>query len=130
MNANEENKTSGIPQSSASKPMDSKRDVESSPDPKTEQDFPGYPHYPSKENNMGEDSGQHRVDAKLEESITGPNASGVDQRFRSGNAQSSEASQAEGSSTDLAALDGKNDEIGVRQNVSDEDLNVNKATSG
>ena len=32
-----------------SKPMDSKREVENSNDEKTDQDFPGYPHYPAKD---------------------------------------------------------------------------------
>jgi hypothetical protein len=41
MNRNEENnQSSNIPESTSSKPMDSKRDVEQSPDEKTDQDFP------------------------------------------------------------------------------------------
>jgi hypothetical protein len=85
MNSNEENKrTSHIPENNSSKPMDSKRDVEKSPDEKTDQDFPGYPHYPAKEDIMGQESGFHRVDANLEEMGGGPNASGVNQRFLAG----------------------------------------------
>src|SRR5215203_893925 len=82
MNRNEENsRGSNIPANNASKPMDSKKDVERSPDEKTDQDFPGYPHYPAKEDIMDQRTGVHRVDANLEELGTGPNASGVNQRF-------------------------------------------------
>ena len=35
-----------------SKAMDSKKEVERSNDPKTDQDFPGYPHYPAREDIM------------------------------------------------------------------------------
>src|SRR5688572_15640923 len=85
MNTNEQNKkTSHIPENNSSKPMDSKREVEKSPDEKTDQDFPGYPHYPAKEDIMDQRTGAHRVDANLEEIGTGPNASGVNQRFLAG----------------------------------------------
>ena len=41
-------RNTGIPENDPSKAMDSKREVEQSNDPKTDQDFPGYPHYPAK----------------------------------------------------------------------------------
>ncbi len=107
--------------------MDSKREVEGSPDEKIDQDFPGYPHYPAKEDIMEQDSGFHRVDANLEEMGTGPNASGVNQRFLSGQDrhqdQESVTPKAEGESDDLAAINSNNDEIGIPQNVSNEELN-------
>ena len=127
MNRNEDNKRAPhIPENDASKPMDSKRDVEQSPDQKTDQDFPGYPHYPAKEDIMGEESGFHRVDANLEDMAAGPNASGVNQRFLAGQDkhqdQDSVTPRAEGESDDLAAVNSNNDEIGIPQNVSNEDL--------
>jgi hypothetical protein len=127
MNSNEEKRTSSIPENNPSKPMDSKREVEGSPDEKIDQDFPGYPHYPAKEDIMEQDSGFHRVDANLEEMGTGPNASGVNQRFLSGQDrhqdQESVTPKAEGESDDLAAINSNNDEIGIPQNVSNEELN-------
>ena len=127
MNRNEDNKRAPhIPENDASKPMDSKRDVEQSPDQKTDQDFPGYPHYPAKEDIMGEESGFHRVDANLEDMAAGPNASGVNQRFLAGQDkhqdQESVTPRAEGENDDLAAVNSTNDEIGIPQNVSNEDL--------
>ena len=98
--------------------MDSKKDVERSPDEKTDQDFPGYPHYPAKEDIMDQRTGSRRVDANLEELGTGPNASGVNQRF-----VPNENKRA-GEGSDLAALNSTNKEIGTPQNVSDEDLNT------
>lgn len=82
MSPNEENKKpSNIPETSSSKPMDSKQDVAKSPDAKTDQDFPGYPHYPAKDDIMDQRTGSHRVDAEIENMGTGPGASGVSQRF-------------------------------------------------
>lgn len=135
MNRNEDNnRSSHIPESSSSKPMDSKRDVEQSPDEKTDQDFPGYPHYPAKEDIMSQNSSFHRVDAKLEEMGTGPNASGVNQRFLSGQEkhQEQEAAtpRAEGENDDLAAMNSANGEIGVPQNVSTEDLSSSDELPG
>ncbi|RYF84903.1 MAG: hypothetical protein EON98_07965 [Chitinophagaceae bacterium] len=127
MNRNEENNRSNIPANDPSKAMDSKREVEQSPDEKTDQDFPGYPHYPAKEDIMSQNSGFHRVDAKMEDMGAGPNASGVNQRFLAGQdkhqEQDSVTPRAEGESDDLAAVNSRNDEIGLPQNVSNEDLN-------
>ena len=127
MNRNEENKRSNdIPENNSSKPMDSKRDVEKSPDQKTDQDFPGYPHYPAKEDIMGQESGFHRVDANLEDMAAGANTSGVNQRFLAGQDknkdQDSVNPRAEGESDDLAAINSPHDEIGAPQNISNEDL--------
>lgn len=135
MNRNEEaKKDSDIPQNNPSKPMDSKREVEDSPDEKTDQDFPGYPHYPAKEDMMGQESGFHRVDANLEEMGTGPNASGVNQRFLSGQDrhqdQEAVAPKAEGESDDLAAINSTNDEIGIPQNISNEELDSDEEIPG
>lgn len=116
MNRNEEQpNNSNIPESSSTKPMDSKRDVEKSPDPKTDQDFPGYPHYPAKEDIMDQRTGSHRVDAEVEEFAAGPNASGINQRFTS--AQNNQRGE--------EPLDTRNEEIGIPQNVSNDDLNTN-----
>lgn len=117
MASNENNSRSNIPENSSSKPMDSKRDVEVSPDEKTDQDFPGYPHYPANEDIMDQRTGSHRVDADLENIGAGPNASGVNQRFVSG--QDNERSQAADLQDDA---DNRNEEIGLPQNVSNEEL--------
>jgi hypothetical protein len=127
MSRNEEdNRNTDIPENDPSKAMDSKREVENSPDEKIDQDFPGYPHYPAKEDIMSQDSGFHRVDAELEEMGTGPNASGVNQRFLAGGErhqdQESQTPKAEGENDDLAAVNSTNGEIGVPQNVANDDL--------
>jgi hypothetical protein len=146
MNRNEENqRPSNIPENNPSKPMDSKREVEDSPDEKTDQDFPGYPHYPAKEDIMDQRTGSHRVDADIENMGTGPNASGVNQRFLDGqDRQKAEqamtpqpgsgrddmqdeldikmGNEADVNSDDLAALNSADAEIGTPQNVSNEDI--------
>jgi hypothetical protein len=148
MNRNEENqRPSNIPENNPSKPMDSKREVEDSPDEKTDQDFPGYPHYPAKEDIMDQRTGSHRVDADIENMGTGPNASGVNQRFLDGqDRQKAEqamtpqpgsgrddmqdeldikmGNEADVNSDDLAALNSADAEIGTPQNVSNEDINT------
>ncbi|MDB5208396.1 MAG: hypothetical protein JWR72_3471 [Flavisolibacter sp.] len=154
MNTNEENKrTSSIPENNSSKPMDSKRDVEQSNDEKIGQDFPGYPHYPAKEDIMDQRTGSHRVDAEIENMGTGPNASGVSQRFMegqdtkraegpitpgTGNGRNKEeddlgikmGTDADVNSDDLAALDSMDAEIGTPQNVSNEDINTDMDIPG
>lgn len=138
---NDNERTNRVPENDPSKAMDSKREVENSNDAKTDQDFPGYPHYPSKEDIMDQRTGAHRVDADVENLPSGHNATGVSQRFVT--AQESETSQNErrtpmgtgdddldrvvgrdssGSDEDMAALDGSNAEMGTPQNVSNEDL--------
>jgi hypothetical protein len=141
---NEGNKN--IPEQDPSNAMDSKAEVERSGDEKTDQDFPGYPHYPGKEDIMDQRTDNHKVDMDVEKLAAGPNASGLNQRFLSGqdrqraedamtpqpgygkeNMQEDLDAQLTGregvTSDDLAALNGKNEEIGTPQNISNEDLN-------
>lgn len=73
-----------IPENDPSKAMDSKKEVEQSNDPKTDQDFPGYPHYPAKEDVMDQRSGEHRVDEDMERMSDSHNSTGVSQRFITG----------------------------------------------
>lgn len=137
-------KNTGIPDNDPSKAMDSKREVEQSNDPKTDQDFPGYPHYPAKEDIMDQRTGSHKVDMDMENLASARNATGVSQRFvRSQEAQNNTPSEnkqpadennddlgirsgteADVSDDDLAVLNSTNDEIGMPQNVSNEDLNT------
>src|SRR3954470_8379401 len=76
--ANEEKK---IAENNPSKPMDSKKEVENANDPKIEQDFPGYPHYPAKEDIMDQRTDNHRVDMDVENLPNSHNTTRVDQRF-------------------------------------------------
>lgn len=112
MVSNEERNQSNVPENNPSNAMDSGRKVENSPDEKTDEDFPGYPHYPAKEDIMDQRTGSHRVDADLENADSGQNASGVSQRFES--TQDDE--------------NARNEEIGLPQNLSNEDLG--QTTSG
>ena len=150
MNTNENNRKGAGEQDSS--PMNNKRDVERSPDEKTDQDFPGYPHYPAKEDIMDQRTGSHRVDADLENSGTGPNASGVNQRFVDESHRDSTGSMipqparvvteqqddlgvrtgndSDVNSDDLAALDSTDAEIGRPQNVSNDDLNTDLDVPG
>jgi hypothetical protein len=141
---NNSDRTSGIPENNPSKPMDSKREVEQSNDEKTDQDFPGYPHYPAKEDIMDQRTGSQKVDMDVENLASARNVSGVSQRFtktQEGQRNSSRESQqtpeennddlgirqgndADVDDDDLAVLNSTNDEIGVPQNVSNEDLNT------
>lgn len=115
MEKNEQaNSRNPIPQNDPSKAMDSKREVEQSPDEKTDQDFPGYPHYPAKEDIMSQNSGAHRVDADVEELSAGNNRSGVSQRFPSSNTND----------------ESRNEEMGIPQNVSNEDLDSGRELPG
>jgi hypothetical protein len=138
-----------IPDQNASKPMDSKRDVEQSNDAKTDQDFPGYPHYPAKEDIMDQRTGSHRVDADVENLSRNRNDSGVGQRFdaeqnrpRGENSMSPQPGQdsddlgirmgteADVNEDDLAALNGTDAEVGQPQNVSNEDLDTDLDVPG
>src|SRR5919205_1471964 len=83
-NDNQQKPSSNVPQYDPSKAMDSKKEVEQSNDEKTDQDFPGYPHYPAKEDIMNQDSGNHRVDIDVENLPNTNNKTGVDQRFPRG----------------------------------------------
>jgi hypothetical protein len=127
----------------SSKPMDSKRDVEQSNDPKTDQDFPGYPHYPAKEDIMDQRTDTHRVDLDVENIPGNRNVTGVSQRFqstddrkRAENAMTPQpgsgdddlginmGTEADVDDDDLAVLNSTDAEIGTPQNVSNEDLDT------
>src|SRR5919107_2935932 len=84
-----DNNEQAIPEKSNTKQMDSKQDVDRSPDEKTDQDFPGYPHYPAKEDIMDQRTDSHRVDMDVENLPT-RNATGVSQRYSEGNRQTAE----------------------------------------
>lgn len=121
----DQNKNSGIPENNSSKAMDSKQEVEQSNDPKIDQDFPGYPHYPAREDIMDQRTDAHRVDMDVENFASSRNATGVDQRFtraqeskRTGKTSEQEDEQ----ENELNVLNSKDEEIGVPQNVSDDDL--------
>ena len=144
---NDHNSKTNIPENNPSKALDSKREVENSTDEKTDQDFPGYPHYPAKEDIMDQRTDSHRVDVDVENIASGPNTSGVNQRYLAGqDRQKSDdtltpqpgfrdedmqdetdyqrGSRGDGSRDDSAAFNSANDEIGTPHNVSNEDLNT------
>jgi hypothetical protein len=142
-NDKDNKRNTGIPENDPSKAMDSKREVEQSNDPKTDQDFPGYPHYPAKEDIMDQRTGSHKVDMDMEHLASARNATGVSQRFartqenqRNAAPQNQPAEEnnddlnirsgtdADVNDDDLAVLNSTNDEIGTPQNVSSEDLNT------
>ncbi len=116
------NNENRIPENDPSKAMDSKREVESSPDNKTDQDFPGYPHYPAKEDIMDQRTDTHRVDLDVEHLAAGQNGSGINRRFADQQEHAGTRPQKADESDDLAALDSTAPEIGKPQNVSNEDL--------
>jgi hypothetical protein len=137
------NEQSRIPENDPSKAMDSKREVEQSNDEKTDQDFPGYPHYPAKEDIMDQRTDSHRVDVDVENIPSSRNNTGVSQRFMAGQdrERASNSMQPQPGSgdddlnlemgtdgdvdeDDLEVLNATNGEIGVPQNVSNEDLNT------
>ncbi len=121
---NNNDKASGNPQHNPSKAMDSKKEVEQSPDPKTDQDFPGYPHYPAKEDIMDKRTESHRVDADVENFPTSANRTGVSQRFLSPNSEGEETpTTGFGANDQLDVTDSEEDEIGKPHNVSNEEMN-------
>lgn len=129
------------------KPME-KKDVASSPDEKTDQDFPGYPHYPAREDIMDQRTDSHRVDVDVENLPNKNNLSGVGQRFEKTGADKMRnamtpqpglgdddlniqpGTEADVDEDDLAALNATNGEIGVPQNVDNEDLNADMDVPG
>lgn len=138
---NKEKRTSNIPENNPSKPMDSKREVEQSPDKKTDQDFPGYPHYPAKEDIMDQRTDTQRVDLDVEDLPNARNLSGVSQRFTSdasrnnqeGNSPESDSGEdfrdinprtgySPADARVPASGEAINAEIGVPQNVENPDL--------
>ncbi|MDQ3278908.1 MAG: hypothetical protein M3Q06_11315 [Bacteroidota bacterium] len=133
MNRNEDNNKEQASQNDPSNAMNSKREVANSPDNKIDEDFPGYPHYPSNEDIMDASTGSHRVDVDVEEMGTGPNKSGVSTRYMggrtSGDAQNRDA-EGEENSEGTTGLDGQNEEFGTPHNVSNEDLDRSNAVPG
>lgn len=142
MERNNNQDNSRIPENDPSKPMDSKKEVEQSNDPKIDQDFPGYPHYPAKEDIMDHRSDSTRADVDVEQ-LSGRNKSSIDQQFLAGqdrkrmeNAMSPQpalgnddldiqpGTEADVNDDDLAILNSTNDEIGTPQNVSNDDINT------
>ena len=125
-----------IPENNPSKPMDSKSEVERSNDPKTDQDFPGYPHYPAREDIMDKRNDFTKENIDVENLPNSKNLSGVNQRFSSGqNTNKAEGPMAneddlrikEGGGgdvddDDLAILNSTDGEIGRPQNVSNEEI--------
>lgn len=143
MERNNDKENPRNPQENPSKAMDSKKEVDQSKDERTDEDFPGYPHYPSKEDIMDQRTDTKRVDMDVEDLPSGRNATGVSQRFMSGqdrqkaeNAMTPQpglgddeldikmGTDADVSEDDLEVLNATNAEIGTPQNVSTEDLNT------
>lgn len=125
--------------SNTSKAMDSKKEVERSNDPKTDQDFPGYPHYPAREDIMDQRNDLTRENIDVENLPNSRNTSGINQRFLAGqNREKGEApatdqdddldikegTEADVDDDDLAVLNSTDAEIGRPQNVSNEDLDT------
>lgn len=126
----DQDRESRIPENDPSNAMDSKREVEQSNDPKIDQDFPGYPHYPAKEDIMNQNTGSHRVDMNVEDFASGRNATGVDQRFTRANESKRTGEESESNGEDeLEVLNSRDEEIGIPQNVSNQDLNENQSGS-
>jgi len=139
-NKDQEQRGSNIPENNPSKAMDSKREVEQSPDEKTDQDFPGYPHYPAKEDIMDQRTDSHRVDLDVEELSNSRNRTGVSQRFAADNSKEERnggTSPQQGSDDDFSDINPRTEitrdnlettgsslsEIGIPQNVENTDLN-------
>lgn len=139
----QEQGSSRIPENDPSKAMDSKKEVEQSNDNKIDQDFPGYPHYPAREDIMDQRNDYIREDVDVENLPNSRNMTGVSQRFTSGrnNKKAEEplgsdfsgdddglaiqpGTEADVTDDDLAVLNATDNEIGTPQNVSNEDLNT------
>ena len=128
-------KNARVPENDPSKAMDSKREVEQSNDEKTDQDFPGYPHYPSKEDIMDQRTGSHKIDMDVENLPSGPNGTGVNRRYLvQQDSQQTEQENSSGapannendydnvSDDELSMLNSRNEEIGTPQNVDNDEL--------
>jgi hypothetical protein len=139
---NKEQRGANIPENNPSKAMDSKREVEQSPDEKTDQDFPGYPHYPAKEDIMDQRTDMHRVDMDVEELSNARNRTGVGQRYDSDNEEEKRSGNTNPqrgnddfsdlnprtpvSRDSLETTDSELSEIGIPQNVENSDLNTDR----
>ena len=131
------------PENDPSKAMDSKKEVEQSNDEKTDQDFPGYPHYPAREDIMDQRTDSHRVDVDVENIPANRNLTGVSQRFTPGTGRDKNEGKEQkpgdegedfsdiGPRTEiyndnLASLGSANTEIGMPQNAETPDLDANR----
>lgn len=127
---------SNIPENDPSKAMDSKREVEKANDEKIDQDFPGYPHYPAKEDIMDQRTDMHRVDMDVENLPNSRNLTGVGQRFNSTGSGKETVTppdagddfrdigpRTETTNVGLETLGSTNAEIGIPQNADNDDLN-------
>ena len=134
----DEQRSAPIPENDPSKAMDSKKEVDQSPDKKTDQDFPGYPHYPAKEDIMDQRTDMHRVDVDVENLPNSRNMSGVSQRFDNSTDRAKGGATPEQDAGDdfsdigprteitndgLDTLGSTNAEIGIPQNRDNDDLN-------
>ena len=142
-NRDKDQRASGNTENDRSKAMDNRKDVERSNDEKTDEDFPGYPHYPAKEDIMDQRTDSHRVDLDVENIPGNRNTTGVSQRFSSeANREKAKdamtpqpgsgdddldlkmGTEADVNDDDLAVLNSTDAEIGTPQNVSNEDINT------
>jgi hypothetical protein len=136
---NDNDKQNRIPENDPSKAMDSKKEVEQSNDAKTDQDFPGYPHYPAKEDIMDQRTDSHRVDMDVENLPSG-NKTGVSQRFTadSNRGRNQESAPEEKEYQDIGprtesgnqratGLEGTNAEIGVPHNADNDSIRSGRA---
>ena len=139
MERNNDKKDNRVPENDPSKPMDSKKEVERSNDPKTDQDFPGYPHYPAREDIMDQRNDVTRENIDVENLPNSKNITGVSQKFSASTNQNTEANrpqatdddlelqegtEADVDDDDLAVLNSTDAEIGRPQNVSNEEIDT------
>lgn len=128
-NSNNNQENAPIADNDPSKAMDSKREVEQSPDPKTDQDFPGYPHYPAREDIMDQRNDIHREDIDVENLPNSRNITGVSQRFTNDNSRNQGSNAQAGQPQDRGGeFEGRPEEIGAPQNVENEDLGLKEGT--
>lgn len=129
MERNKNQRDPRLPENDPSKAMDSKREVEQSNDAKTDQDFPGYPHYPAKEDIMDQRTDAHRVDMDVENLPSAHNATGVSQRFITAqeSKKTGDVPVSDEQEDQLAMLDSRDEEIGGPQTVSNKDLGKNSS---
>src|SRR5215203_3986853 len=111
-----------LPENDASKPMDSKGEVERSNDAKTDQDFPGYPHYPAREDIMDKRNDFSKENIDVENLPNSKNITGVSQRFSSDQNQQSGGGVQENADDDLGLREG------TEADVDDDDLAILNST--
>jgi hypothetical protein len=133
---NNENNKAGIDPKD-SNTGDHKEEINKANDTKTDQDFPGYPHYPATEDIMDQRTDSHRVDLDVENLPNSRNLTRVAQRFagndtndRKKDRRNSESMgedpeigpRTETGNDNLNTLNTNADEIGLPQNVDNDDL--------